>query len=430
MQKTVYVDMVADLFHFGHVELLRKAKELGTKLIVGVHNDDTVQSYKRRPVLTMKERIAVVEVCKYVDQVVPNAPLVVTQEYLDKYQIDTIVHGDDLTTEDKNLMFGQVLNKLVLVNYTDGISTTNILLRLNYYGHNNNKAKKFRKLLCPGKPGLIMEAHNGLSAKIVQNTGFQGIWGSGLSISASLGVRDANEASWTQVLEVINFMNDATDLPILLDGDTGYGNFNNARRLVQKLDQLGVAGVCIEDKIFPKTNSLLDVKNDLADINEFCGKIRACCDSKLSKEFVIVARIEAFISGAGLEEALKRANAYEKAGADANLVHSKKATPIEIKEFMTEWNKKEGRVPIIIVPTTYFTSYEEFSSLGVSLIIWANHNMRASVFAMEKVCQTIYKEISIKNLKDISTVKHVFELQNEDELQAAEKKYLSDAKFD
>ena len=416
--------MVADLFHWGHVELLRKAKEHGEKLIVGIHNDDTVMLYKRKPVLNMKERIAVVEACKYVDKVIPNAPLVVTSQYLKDHEIDLIIHGDDLTEEDKHLMFGEVLDKLKLVNYTDGISTSNILHRLNYYGHNNHKAKKFRQLLIPGKPGLIMEAHNGLSAKIVQNTGFKGIWGSGLSISAALGVRDANEASWTQVLEVINFMNDCTDIPILLDGDTGYGNFNNARRLVQKLDQLGVAGVCLEDKIFPKTNSLLDAKQELADIGEFCGKIRACIDSKLSKDFVVVARIEALIAGAGLEEALKRAYAYEEAGADALLIHSKKETPDEVAEFMTEWNKRGSKTPIIIVPTTYFTKFEDFEKLGVAMIIWANHNMRASVFAMERVCKDIYDNLSIKNLKDISTVKHVFELQNEHELKEAEKKYL------
>jgi len=321
-------------------------------------------------------------------------------------------------------MYGEVLEKLVLVEYTDGISTTDILLRLNYYGHNNNKAKKLRQLLIPGKPGLIMEAHNGLSAKIVENTGFKGIWGSGLSISASLGVRDANEASWTQVVDVIQFMNDATSIPILLDGDTGYGNFNNARILVQKLDQIGVAGVCLEDKIFPKTNSLLDAKQELANVQEFAGKIRACNDSKLSKDFVIVARVEALIAGAGLEEALKRANAYQEAGADAILMHSKKESPKEIKEFMVEWNKKEARAPIIIVPTTYFTNYDEFAEMGVSLIIWANHNMRASVFAMEKVCKNIYENTSIKDLKDISTVKHVFELQDEKELKEAEMKYL------
>jgi len=420
----VYVDMVADLFHLGHVELLRRAREFGTKLIVGVHSDEMVMTYKRKPVCSMKERVAVVESCKYVDLVIPNAPLVVSPEYLEKHKIDLIIHGNDLTEKDKLMMYGEVLDKLVLINYTDGISTTDILHRLNYYGHNNYKAKKLRQMLIPGKPGLIMEAHNGLSAKIVENTGFKGIWGSGLSISASLGVRDANEASWTQVVEVIEFMNEASSIPILLDGDTGYGNFNNARILVQKLDQIGVAGVCLEDKIFPKTNSLLDAKQELADVKEFAGKIRACNDSKLSKDFVIVARVEALIAKAGLEEALLRADAYQEAGADAILIHSKVETPKEIKEFMTEWNKREKRAPIIIVPTTYFTSYEEFAEMGVSLIIWANHNMRASVYAMERVCKDIYERKSINNLKDISSVKHVFELQDENELKEAEKKYL------
>jgi len=416
--------MAGDLFHFGHVELLRRAKEKGTTLIVGVHNDDTIAHYKRRPVCNMKERIAVIESCKYVDKLIPDAPLTVTPEFVKEHNIDGIVHGDDLIEEEITMMYGQVKEKLHLVKYTDGISTTNLLHRLNYFGHNNIKAKKFRDLLVPGKPGLIMEAHNGLSAKIVQNTGFKGIWGSGLSISAGFGVRDANEASWTQVVEVINFMNEATDLPILLDGDTGYGNFNNARRLVQKLDSAGVAGVCLEDKIFPKTNSLLDAKQDLANIDEFSGKIRACVDSKLSKDFVVVARVEALIAGIGQEEAIKRANAYEKAGADAILMHSKKPTSDEIREFMANWNKTPNRIPVIIVPTTYFTNYQEFADMGVSMIIWANHNMRASVHAMEKVCKDIYDNVSIKDLKDIATVKHVFEIQDEPELKAAEKKYL------
>ena len=420
----VYVDMVADLFHVGHVEFLRRAKEHGDILKVGIHNDKTVESYKRQPIMNMKERISVVESCKYVDEVIPDAPLVVSRDYLESHNVDIVIHPTGLTEESKTMMYGQILDKLKVIDYTDGISTSIILDRLNYNRHHNVKAMKLRKLLTPGKPGIIMEAHNGLSAKIVQNTGFEGIWGSGLSISAALGVRDANEASWTQVVEVIEFMNSATSLPILLDGDTGYGNFNNARILVKKLDQMGVAGVCLEDKIFPKTNSFLDTKQELADVNEFCGKIRACKDSKLSKEFVIVARTEAFIAGAGLEEALMRANAYQDAGADAILVHSKKSKPIEIEQFMEVWNQKKNRAPIIIVPTTYFTSYEDFSKLGVSLIIWANHNMRSSVYAMEKVCKQIYETVSINDLVNISTIKHVFEIQNEDELQEAEKRYL------
>ena len=143
-----------------------------------------------------------------------------------------------------------------------------------------------------------MEAHNGLSAKIVQEAGFEGIWASGLSISASLGVRDNNEASWTQVLEVAEFMADAATIPILLDGDTGYGNWNSMRRLVKKLEQRGIAGVCIEDKVFPKTNSFVRCATQpLADIDEFAGKIKAGKDAQSDDDFVLVARVEAFVAG-------------------------------------------------------------------------------------------------------------------------------------
>src|ERR1043166_6681312 len=136
-----------------------------------------------------------------------------------------------------------------------------------------------RELFSP-ELSFLMEAHNGLSAKVVEEAGFAGIWASGLSISAALGVRDNNEASWTQVLDVLEFMADATVLPILVDGDTGYGNFNNVRRLVRKLCQRQIAGVCIEDKLFPKTNSFIGERQPLADIEEFCGRIKAGKDSQ------------------------------------------------------------------------------------------------------------------------------------------------------
>ena len=142
-----------------------------------------------------------------------------------------------------------------------------------------SKAARFRALLLAPELTFLMEAHDGLSAKIVEEAGFPGIWASGLTISAALGVRDSNEASWTQVLEVLEFMADATSIPILLDGDTGYGNFNNVRRLVRKLCQRGVAAVCLEDKLFPKTNSFIGEHQPLADVDEFCGKIKAGKDS-------------------------------------------------------------------------------------------------------------------------------------------------------
>src|SRR5499427_8228394 len=214
-----------------------------------------------------------------------------------------------------------------------------------------SKTQQFKQLLQSGRLEFLMEPHNALSARIVEEAGFGGIWASGLSIAASLGVRDNNEASWTQVLEVVEFMADATNIPILLDGDTGYGNFNSVRRLVAKLEQRGVAGVCLEDKLFPKTNSFLNGSaQPLAEVEEFCGKIRAAKDTQHCPDFVVVARVESFIAGWGLDEALRRAEAYHRAGADAILIHSARPDPAEILAFRREWG---DRLPVVIVPTKY-----------------------------------------------------------------------------
>merc|ERR1711924_431326 len=262
------------------------------------------------------------------------------------------------------------------------------------------KTTQLRELFEKKELDFLMEAHNGLSAKIVQEAGFKGIWASGLSLSAQLGVRDNNEASWTQVLEVCDFMSECTDIPILLDGDTGYGNFNNARRLIQKLERIDIAGVCLEDKLFPKTNSVIDGEmQPLADIDEFCGKIMACKDTQRDPDFMLVARLEAFITGYGLDEAYRRADAYHRAGADAILCHSKKKDDSDIKEFMEAWG---DRCPVVIVPTKYPDVHcDTFRDYGVSMVIWANHNMRASVHAMQKVTNEIYAQESLSTIESI-----------------------------
>ncbi len=283
---------------------------------------------------------------------------------------------------------------------------------------------KLKNLVNSPNLEFIMEAHNGLSAKIVEETGFKGIWASGLSISAALGVRDNNEASWTQILEVCEFMADNTNIPILLDGDTGFGNFNNFRRLVRKLEERGIAGVCIEDKIFPKTNSFIGgERQPLADIDEFCGKIKAGKDYQKDPDFVIVARIEAFIAGWGLDEALKRANAYSDAGADAILVHSKISTDRDIESFMKKW---DDRKPIVIVPTIYYTTHtKKFKDMGISLVIWANHTLRSSITNMQKIVKKIYEDESLSNIEnEIVPVKEIFRLQNAQEYKQAELRYL------
>lgn len=269
-----------------------------------------------------------------------------------------------------------------------------------------------------------MEAHSGLSARIVQEAGFKGIWGSGLSISAQAGVRDSNELSWTQVLDICEYMSDATNVPILLDADTGYGNFNNARRLVRKLEDIGIAGCCIEDKLFPKTNSLMDGRaQPLADIKEFSLKIKACKDTQQDPDFCVVARVEALIAGWGIDEALRRAEAYISAGADAILMHSKRSDPSEIEGFMKVW-KNQG--PVVIVPTKYYsTPSQVFRDLGISMVIWANQNLRASILAMQATSRQIHSEESLANIEaKVAAVKEIFRLQQDDELIQAEKKYL------
>lgn len=271
---------------------------------------------------------------------------------------------------------------------------------------------------------FLMEAHNGLSAKFVEEAKFRGIWASGLAMSASFGVRDSNEASWTQVLDMLEFMADATDIPILHDGDTGYGNFNTMRRVVRKLEQRGVAGICVEDKIFPKTNSFIrGMAQPLADMEEFAGKIKAGKDAQHCDDFVIVARVEAFIAGWGLEEALRRAEAYRVAGADAVLIHSALRNPSEVLAFKQEWG---NRLPVIIIPTKYYaTPTEVFRQQGFSMVIWANHLMRSSLQAMRHTAQRIHKDQSLINVEDtIAPIPEVFRLQGEDELEQAEKIYL------
>lgn len=286
------------------------------------------------------------------------------------------------------------------------------------------KTTQFKQLLHSDKVEFLLEAHNGLSAKIVEEAGFEGIWGSGLAISAALGVRDNNEASWTQVLEVLEFMSDATAIPILLDADTGYGNFNNVRRLVRKLEQRDVAAMCIEDKLFPKTNSFINGEQQpLAEVDEFAGKIKAAKDTQDDPDFCVIARVEAFIAGWGLSEVLKRAEAYYRAGADAILMHSKISTADQILSFMAEW---QDTCPVVIVPTMYYkTPTEVFEEAGVSVVIWANHMLRASIKAMQVAAARIYADQSLLSIEDeIVSVKEIFRLQNAAELKEAEKRYL------
>jgi phosphoenolpyruvate phosphomutase len=273
-----------------------------------------------------------------------------------------------------------------------------------------------------------MGVHDALSARIAERSGFRGLWASGLGISSVLGMRDANEASWSQVLAAVESMASATDVPILVDGDSGYGSFNNFRIFVRRLCRLGLAGVCIEDRLFPKENSFSASNHKLAEIDEFCGRIRAGKDSQTSDSFSIVARVEALVAGVGLDEALRRARAYHGAGADAILIHSKRKDPEEILAFARIW---DNRCPLLIVPTTFWnTPASVFRTGGISAVIWANQGLRATITAFSETCAHVLAQESVSALEErIASLDELFGLLEYGELRAAERRYNDGSSF-
>ncbi|MBB4374411.1 phosphoenolpyruvate phosphomutase [Bradyrhizobium sp. cir1] len=283
--------------------------------------------------------------------------------------------------------------------------------------------ERLRAEVCSnGELSFLMEAHDGLSARIAERSGFKGLWASGLSIASSLGFRDANEASWSQLVESVERIVDSTELPVLVDGDGGFGNFNNARLLARKLRQAGGAGISLEDSCFPKLNSLIGERHALADIDEFSGRLRAVKDV-VGETLILVARIEALIAGHGLNEAIVRAHAYADAGADAILIHSRKSSADEVLSFATEW---ANRLPVVLVPTTYYrTPVSAYRDARISTVVWANHSMRAAAAAMRRVCDSIAAQESVASIEShIAPLTEVFDLMRYDELAASEKRYL------
>ena len=269
----------------------------------------------------------------------------------------------------------------------------------------------------------LLEAHNALSATLVEAAGVAGIWASSLTLSCSYGLRDNSELTMTQVLDILESMTERVQVPILFDGDTGYGQFSHFQQLVRKLCARNVGGVCIEDKVFPKTNSFLNSEQQqLAPIEEFCGKLRAGKDAQPDPDFVIVARTEALVTGLDVSAALERAERYAEAGADAVLVHSKAKTFAPIEEFMGRWR---GGAPVICVPTTYYsTPTQTFERAGISVVIWANHLLRAAVAAMQQVASHVGRTGSARDIEDlIVPVKELFRLQDTQALSESELVY-------
>ncbi len=290
-----------------------------------------------------------------------------------------------------------------------------------------SKTKKLRELFAKEGFFRIVGAHNGLTAKLIEKAGFEGIWASSLEVSASHAVPDANILTMTDYLNAAISMNDAVSIPIVVDVDQGYGNSINVIRMIQKFEAAGIAGVIMEDKKFPKQNSLLSGgKQELASIAEFAGKILAAKNAKKNPDFMVMARVEALIAGWGHEEAMKRAKAYVDAGADAIMIHSKKNDPAEVIRFLEEWKEN---VPVVIVPTNYYTFTEEKikNHPKVKMVIYANHVIRSAVTAIKKTLKEINEQKGIHTISEkLIPVKELFELQGTLEMKDHEKRFVKD----
>lgn len=284
---------------------------------------------------------------------------------------------------------------------------------------------KLREALARNRLLHVMAAHSPLSAKLAEEAGFDGIWASGFELSALYAMPDLSFVSMTQHLDMVRAMSSSMHLPIVADIDTGYGNAINVTYVIAEYERAGAAAVVIEDKIFPKVSSLaITSRQELLRIGEFQGKIAAALASRQDPNFLVIARTEALIAGLGEAEALKRAAAYESAGADMILIHSKQKTPDEVESFVRAWR---GNAPIVIVPTAYPEMNEaRISALGkVKMVIYGNHAIRASVAAMKDIFARIRHDGGIHMVnKDIVSVEEIFRLQGMDRVNSAEKQFL------
>jgi len=264
----------------------------------------------------------------------------------------------------------------------------------------------------------VVGAHNAIGARLVERNNFDAVWAGGFEISAAQGKPDANILTMTEFLDAARQMVESTALPVIADCDTGFGHTNNVIRMVTDYERAGVAAVCIEDKVFPKTNSFIEGRQTLESVENFCEKIVAAQYAKEDPDFLVIARIESLIAGEGMKRALERAHYYEEAGADMILIHSKKETADEVFQFSSKWKK---HLPVAVVPTTYpDVTLQQLKDNNITMVIYANQILRAAVKAMDNALSSLAASGSLTNLSQLASMDDIFELQGMNKMLATE----------
>jgi phosphoenolpyruvate phosphomutase len=426
--KKVYVAMSADIIHPGHLNIIKRALEYG-QVTVGVLTDKAIASYKRLPYLDYEQRALIVSSLKGVGEVLAQDTL----DYRPNLRMlkpDYVVHGDDWKEGVQKETREQVIEclkewggELIEFPYTEGVSSTQLNQAIRELGTTPDIRRATLRRLIKSKPIVrIIEAHNGLTGLIVESTKvetkngfneFDGMWASSLTDSTVRGKPDIEAVDITSRVVNINDLVEVTTKPIIFDGDTG-GLQEHFVYTVRTLERLGVSAIIVEDKIGLKMNSLFgtEVKQEQDDIEHFCAKIKAGKRAQVTDDFMIIARIESLILKAGMDDAVKRAKAYIAAGCDGIMIHSKEKTPDEILEFCEIAKGFEKRVPIVVVPSTYDTIYEEeLAEAGVSIVIYANQLLRSAYPAMVDTAKKILTHgrafetrENLMSIKDIITL--------------------------
>ena len=406
--KIVYVGLSADILHKGHINILKTASTYGD-VIVGLLTDKAIASYKNIPYLDYEKRKVVIENIKYVKKVIPQKKLDYV-ENLNLIKPHYVVHGDDWkngvqkkTRERVIKVLKKWSGKLIEPKYTKNISSTSIKKEINnILSLTQNRVSRLKRLIKSKDIVRILESHNSLTGIIIDKINvvknkkkveFDGMWSSSLTDSATKGLPDNSSLSFSARISSLNDMMDVTTKPLVFDADNG-GQIEHLPFLVRSLERSGVSAIIMEDKVGLKKNSLFknqsDTKQDKPQL--FAKKIKKICSSRRSQDFMVIARIESFIVGKGLKDALNRAEIYSKAGADAILIHSKEKTPAEIFSFAKEFKKSKNFIPLVSVPSTYSKVYEkDLIKNGFKLVIYANQLLRSAYPAMKNTAKTILK---------------------------------------
>lgn len=418
MRKTVYMCVSADMVHSGHIAIIRKASALG-RLTVGVLSDEAVASYKRFPLMPFEERKALFESIAGVDKVIEQKTLSY-KDVINELKPDFVVHGDNWKEGFQKPVREEVTSLLAsyggqLVEYPYSKDAKYKELEANATAHlsiPDIRRGRLRKLLAMKPTVSILEAHSGITGLICEKTTvyqdgkayqFDGMWVSSLCDSTAKGKPDIELVDMSSRLRTIDDIMEVTTKPIILDGDTG-GLTEHFVYNVKTLERMGVSAVIIEDKTGLKKNSLFgtEVEQTQDSIENFSAKIAAGKKAQKTKEFMIIARIESLILERGMEDALARAFAFTKAGADGIMIHSRKKDPAEIFEFVEKFRAKDKTTPIVVVPTSFNTvTEEEFAKRGVNIIIYANQLTRSGFPAMQKTAQTILENHRAKEADDM-----------------------------